>query len=96
MIDGRHFFNQPLNDNLITYDNIQKIGTSQGDYYTTDFVLDYPYFKNYCKMIVIDLSKQQALYTDPKAIQLINFTSNLQRDGNKQCLSLLKKWKKPF
>ena len=28
-------------------------------------------------MITIDLSKQQALDTDPRAIQQINFTANL-------------------
>ena len=33
-------------------------------------------------MIAIDLSKQQALDADPKAIQQINFTSNLDRQGN--------------
>ena len=33
-------------------------------------------------MIVIDLSKQQALDADPKAVQQINFTGNLNRDGN--------------
>ena len=33
-------------------------------------------------MIVIDLSKQQALNADPKAIQQINFTENLARNGN--------------
>ena len=33
-------------------------------------------------MIVIDLSKQQALDHHPKAIQQINFTGNLNRDGN--------------
>ena len=30
-------------------------------------------------MIPIDLSKQQALDADPKAIQQINFTANLDR-----------------
>ena len=30
-------------------------------------------------MIVIDLSKQQALDTDTRAIQQINFTTNLDR-----------------
>ena len=30
-------------------------------------------------MIEIDLSKQQALDADPRAIQQINFTANLQR-----------------
>ena len=33
-------------------------------------------------MIAVDLSKQQALDTDPKAIQQINFTANLERVGN--------------
>ena len=33
-------------------------------------------------MIVIDLSKQQALDTDPKAIQQISFTENLTWEGN--------------
>ena len=42
-------------------------------------MLDYNYFKNYYKMIAIDLSKQQALDTDAKAIQHTNFTGNLDR-----------------
>ena len=33
-------------------------------------------------MVAIDLSKQQALDADPKVIQEINFTANLNRDGN--------------
>ena len=33
-------------------------------------------------MIAIDLSKQQALDADPRAIQQINFIRNLDRDGN--------------
>ena len=33
-------------------------------------------------MIATDLSKQQALDADPRAIQQINFTVNLDRDGN--------------
>ena len=44
--------------------------------------LDYPYFKENYKMIAIELSKQQALDADPRAIQQINFTANLDRDGN--------------
>ena len=39
--------------------------------------LDFNYFNKYYKMIAIDLSKQQALDADPKAIQQINFTGNL-------------------
>ena len=45
-------------------------------------MLDYIYFKNHFKIIAIDLSKQQAQDADPKAIQQIIFTANLDRDGN--------------
>ena len=38
--------------------------------------------KNYYKMIALDLSKQRALYANPKTIQKINFTANLDRTGN--------------
>ena len=33
-------------------------------------------------MIAIDLNKQQGLDADPRAIQQINFTASLDRDGN--------------
>ena len=45
-------------------------------------MLDYPYFKENYKIIAIDLSKQQALDTDPRAIQQINFTASLERLRN--------------
>ena len=79
MIDGKNFFDQLVKTNNVTYENIRKIATGQGDDYTTGCLLDYIYFKNYYKMIVVDLSKQQALDADPKAIQQINFTPNLDR-----------------
>ena len=55
--------------NKVTYGNIRKIATGQGDDYATGCLLDYPYFKDSCKMIATDLSKQQALDADPRAIQ---------------------------
>ena len=79
MIDGRNFFDQPVNNNLRTYDNIRKTATGQGHDYTTSCLLDYPYFKEYYKLIVIDLCKQQKLDADPKAIKQINFSGNLSR-----------------
>ena len=74
MIDGKNFFDQPINSMNKTYENIRKIAIGQGDDYTTGCLLDYTYFKNHYKMIAIDLSKQQALDGDPRAIQQINFT----------------------
>ena len=82
MIDGENFFDQPINSDLKTYESIRKIATGQGDDYTTSYFLDYSYFKDYYKMITIDLSKQQVLDADPIAIQQINFTANLGRAGN--------------
>ena len=74
MIDGRNFFDQPTNNMNKTYKSIRKIATGKGDDYTTGCLLDYPYFKDYYKMIAIDLSKQQELDADPRKIQQINFT----------------------
>ena len=67
MIDGKNFFDQPINSMTKTYENIRKITIGQGDYYTTGCLLDYPYFKSHYKMIAIDLRKQQALDADPRA-----------------------------
>ena len=82
MTDGKNFFDQPVKNNKITYESIRKIATGQGDDYITGCLLDYSYFKDTYKMIAIDLSKQQGLDADPKAIQQINFTENLDRIGN--------------
>ena len=77
MIDGRHFLDQPVKKDLRTYNNIQKVGTGQGDDYTTGCLLDYPHSKNYYKLIEIDLSNQQKLDVDPKEIQQISFSADL-------------------
>ena len=83
MIDGRNLFDQPVKNNFITYNNIQNITTGQGDDYTTGCLLDYNYFNNYYKMIEINLSKQEELDADPKPIQQIHSTENLDKDENK-------------
>ena len=68
MIDGKNFFDQPVKNDKVIYENIRKTAIGQGDDYTTGCLLDYIYFKKYYKMIAIDLSKQQALDADPKAL----------------------------
>ena len=79
MIDGKNFFDQPINNMIKTYENIRKITIGQGDDYTTGCLLD--------------LSKQQAVDADPKAIQQINFTANLDRDGNTRFYFILEEAK---
>ena len=79
-----------------TYDNIRQIATGQGDDDTTSLLLDYMYFNNHYKMIVIDLSKQQALNADPKAIQQINFTENINRAEGATIFCTIEMQKKRF
>ena len=88
MINGENFCDQPIKNNKVTYENIRKIATGQGDHYTTGFLLDYPYF-----MIAVDLSKQQALDSDPRAIQQINFTANLDKARNTRVYFILEEAK---
>ena len=92
--DGRNFFDQSINNIIKTYENIRKIGTGKGDDYTTGCLLDYYYFKENYKIIAVDLSKQQALDADPRAIHQINFTASLDR--NKTIFLLLNKQNKLF
>ena len=71
MIKREKFFDQPINDNKVTYESIRKIATGKGDDYTTGCLLDYTYFIDNYEIIALDLSRQQALDADPRAIQQI-------------------------
>ena len=73
-IDGRNFYDQPINDLIKQYDEIRKISTGQGDDYTTGCLLDFAYFEKNYRLIAADLSKQKALDADSRAIQQIIFT----------------------
>ena len=55
MVNSENIFDQPIKNK---YENIRKIATGQGDDYTTGCLLDYSYFADTYKMIVVDLSKQ--------------------------------------
>ena len=67
MIDGKKCFHQPIK-NEVTYQNIRKLATGQGDDYATGCLLNYIYVKKYYTMIAVDLSKQQGLDADPTGI----------------------------
>ena len=64
MIDGRNFYDQPI---------YALVSTGQGNDYTTECLLNYAYFKDNCRLIAVDLSKQKALDAHPRAIQQIVF-----------------------
>ena len=74
-IDGKNFYDQPINDAIKQYDKIRKTSTGQGDDYTTGCLLDFVYFENNYRLIAVDLSKQKALDAHSRAIQQIIFTS---------------------
>ena len=44
-IDGRNFYDQPINDSIKQYDKVRKISAGKGDDYTTGCLLDFPYFE---------------------------------------------------
>ena len=54
IVDRTNVFDQAVKNDKITYENIRKIATGQGDDFITGCSWDYPYFKDSCKMIAID------------------------------------------
>ena len=80
IIDKLAFFNLPIKTEEEAYEKI--IDTSRNNEYTTGNLLDYDYFKNYYKLIAIDLSKQQALQENEDLIQQINFIGKLEEAAN--------------
>ena len=85
MINGENFFDQPIKNNKVIYENIRNIATG--------CLLDYSYFENTYKMFAVDLSKQQALDANPRTIQQISFTANLDRAGNTRVYFILEEVK---
>ena len=81
LIDGRNFYDQPINDQINKYDEIRKIATGKGDDYTAGCLLDYQYFKDHYQLISVDLSKQRELDADPRATQQIEFYGMLNTNS---------------
>ena len=73
IIDGRNFYDQPINSDERQYDELRKVTLGKGDDYTTGCSLNFAYFKRDYKIIAVDLSKQKELDADPRAIQQIEF-----------------------
>ena len=75
-------FDQSVKNDMRTYDLIPKSTTGQDDDYTSGCLLDFLCFKEHYNLIAINLTKQQALNPDQKAVQQINFTGNLDQAAN--------------
>ena len=81
VIDGKNFYDQPINDLVKQYEEIRNIATGQGD--------DYQYFKDHYNLISVDLSKQKELNSDSTAIQQIEFYGML-KTNSRMCTVLEK------
>ena len=78
MVSERKPLTTKLQALIKQYDEVRKVSTGQNDDYTTGCLLDYVYFKDNYRLIAVDLSKQNALDADPRAIQQIIFTGKIK------------------
>ena len=79
IINGKNLYDQPVNFDIKRYEEIRKPTTGQGEDYTTGCLLDYDYIKNHYRLIAIDLSRQNELGANLKAIQQIEFVGLLKK-----------------
>ena len=91
LINGRNFYDRPINNQIKKYDEVRKIATGKGDDYTTGCLLDYQYFKVHYQLIAVDLFQQKELDVDPRALQQIEFYGIL--NTNSQACTVLNKSK---
>ena len=73
IIDGRHFYDNPIESDIEKYRELKKVMIGKGEDYTAESLLDFDYFKKHYKLVAVDLSKQEELDADPRAIQQIEF-----------------------
>ena len=71
LIDGRNLYDQTINDLIKKHDEVRKVSTGHGDDYTTVCLLDYAFFKDNYRLIVVALSISKALDAVTRAIQRI-------------------------
>ena len=81
IIDGRNFYDNPIESDIEKYKELKKVMIGKGEYYTTGSLIDYDYFKKYYKLVAVDLSKQKELDADPRAIQQIEFKYILETNS---------------
>ena len=81
IIDGRNFYNNPIESDIEKYRELKKVMIGKGEDYTTGSLLDYNYFDKHYKLVAVDLSKQKELDADPRAIQQVEFKYMLGTDS---------------
>ena len=71
IIDGRNFYDNPIESDIEKYTELKKIMIGKGEDYTTGSLLDFNYFDKHYKLVAVDLSKQKELDADPRAMPLV-------------------------
>ena len=74
IINRKIFYGQAIDYDIKRYEDIRKLATAQGE----DVFLDDNYIKNHYRLIAVDLSRQNELDVDPKAIQQVEFVRQLK------------------
>ena len=88
LIDGKGFFDMPIENGEETYKEIIEMARSNN--YRTSNLLNYEYFSKHYKLIAIDLSKQIELENHDLR-QQINFIGRLKRDEGATMLFIVEK-----
>ena len=73
IIDGRNFYDNPIESDIEKYRELKKVLIGKGEDYTTGSLLDFNYFDKHYQLVAVDLSTQNELDMDPRAIQQIEF-----------------------
>ena len=80
IINRKNICYQSIHSDIKWYEEIRNLKSGQNEYYTTGYLLDYEYMKNHYRLITVDLSRQQELDADMKAIPQIEFVGQLKDD----------------
>ena len=81
IIHGRNFYDNPIETDIEKYRELNKVMIGKRQDYTTGSLLDFNYFNEHYKLVAVDLSKQNELDADPRAMQQIEFKYMLQIDS---------------
>ena len=75
IIDGRNFYDNPIESDIEKYRELKKVMIGKGEDYTKGSLLDFNYFDKHYKLVAVDLSKQKELDADPRANQQLNLNT---------------------
>ena len=75
IIDGRNFYDNPIESDIEKYRELKKVMIGKGEDYTKGSLLDFNYFDKHYKLVPVDLSKQKELDADPRANQQLNLNT---------------------